>query len=102
MPGSATSPGQTETCEVASARVAFRRDKSVGARNDYLSRLNGWPMPSPADASPRTSRPEHARLGVDADRYSFIAADFHRLLLAGLPAHCPRNYRRKAATNVFA
>ena len=27
-----------------------------------------------------------ARLGADAVRYSFIAADFHRLLLAGLPA----------------
>ena len=102
MPGSATSPGRAETRAVASAHVAFRCDKSVGARNDYLSRLNGWPMPSPADASPRTSRPEHARLGADADRYSFIAADFHRLLLAGLPAHCHRNYRRKAATNVFA
>jgi hypothetical protein len=68
MPGSATSPGQTETCEVASARVAFRRDKSVGARNDYLSRLNGWPMRSPADASPRASRLADARLGANADR----------------------------------
>jgi hypothetical protein len=28
-----------------------------------------------------------ARLGANADRYSFIAADSHRLLLAGLPAH---------------
>jgi hypothetical protein len=28
-----------------------------------------------------------ARLGVDAVRYSFVASDFHRLLLAGLPAH---------------
>src|SRR6516162_4696465 len=27
-----------------------------------------------------------ARLGADAIRYSFIAADFHRLLLAGIPA----------------
>src|SRR5437588_9778852 len=29
----------------------------------------------------------NARLGADADRYSFIVSDFHRLLLAGLPAH---------------
>ena len=29
----------------------------------------------------------HARLGADADRYSFIAVDSHHLLLAGLPAH---------------
>ncbi|MBO0742713.1 MAG: hypothetical protein J2P51_14975, partial [Hyphomicrobiaceae bacterium] len=28
-----------------------------------------------------------ARLGADVVRYSFIAADFHHLLLAGLPAH---------------
>jgi len=91
MPGSATSPGRTETRDVASARIAFRRDKSVSARNNYLSRLNGWPMRPPADASPRTSRSDDARLGANADRYSFIAADFHRLLLASLPAHCHRN-----------
>src|SRR5579862_1525106 len=30
---------------------------------------------------------ENARLGADAVRYSFIAVDFHHLLLAGLPAH---------------
>src|SRR5271163_2173172 len=28
-----------------------------------------------------------ARLGADVDRYSFIAVDFHHILLAGLPAH---------------
>ena len=28
-----------------------------------------------------------ARLGADVVRYSFIVSDFHRLLLAGLPAH---------------
>ena len=30
---------------------------------------------------------DNARLGADVDRYSFIAVDFHHLLLAGLPAH---------------
>jgi hypothetical protein len=29
----------------------------------------------------------YARLGANVVRYSFIAADFHHLLLAGLPAH---------------
>src|SRR3984885_4756191 len=29
----------------------------------------------------------NARLGADVVRYSFIVSDFHRLLLAGLPAH---------------
>jgi len=28
-----------------------------------------------------------ARLGADVVRYAFIVSDFHRLLLAGLPAH---------------
>src|SRR5271168_3967100 len=28
-----------------------------------------------------------ARLGADVGRYSFIALDFHHILLAGLPAH---------------
>src|ERR1700746_1322576 len=30
----------------------------------------------------------HARLRADVDRYSFIVSDLHRLLVAGLPAHC--------------
>ena len=32
-----------------------------------------------------------ARLGADADRYSFIVVDLHHLLLAGLPAHLLKN-----------
>jgi hypothetical protein len=31
----------------------------------------------------------NARLGADVVRYSFIAVDFHHLLLAGLPARSP-------------
>jgi hypothetical protein len=31
-----------------------------------------------------------ARLEADVIRYIFIAADFHHLLLAGLPAHSQR------------
>src|ERR1700686_5189180 len=33
---------------------------------------------------------DRARLGADVDRYSVIASDLHRLLVAGLPAHCER------------
>jgi len=29
----------------------------------------------------------NARFAADVDRYSFIVSDFHRLRLAGLPAH---------------
>ena len=39
----------------------------------------------------------NARLGADVDRYSFIASDLHRLLLAGLPAHNPLGSTRKSA-----
>ena len=39
----------------------------------------------------------NARLGADVDRYSFIASDLHRLLLAGLPAHNPLSSTRKSA-----
>ena len=31
-----------------------------------------------------------ARLGADVVRYSFIVSDLHRLLVAGLPAHCEK------------
>jgi len=30
----------------------------------------------------------NARLGADVNRYSLIVSDLHRLLVAGLPAHC--------------
>jgi hypothetical protein len=61
--------------------------QTASALRTMLSRLNGWPIRSPADASRPASRPGHARLRADVDRYSFIAVDLHHLLLAGLPAH---------------
>jgi hypothetical protein len=33
---------------------------------------------------------DRARLGADAVRYSLIVSDLHRLLVAGLPAHCEK------------
>ena len=52
-----------------------------------LSRLNGWPARSPADASPSPSRvPTHGS-GPRWFRYAFLVEDLHPLLLAGLPAH---------------
>jgi hypothetical protein len=61
--------------------------QTASALRTMLSRLNGWPIRSPTDASRPASRPAHARLRADVDRYSFIAVDLHHLLLAGLPAH---------------
>ena len=83
MPGSSTTPGHTDARTSAPVRVAFRPVNSVGTQDSNLSRLNGWPMHSPADASPVTLAGTDARLGADAVRCTFIVVDFHHLLLAG-------------------
>ena len=60
MPGSTTTPGHMDARAVASVRVAFRQQNGVGARNKGLSRLDGWPVHSPTDASLAPSRvPAH-------------------------------------------
>jgi hypothetical protein len=60
MPGSSTTPGHMDTRAVVPIRFAFRLQNGVGARNEGLSRLNGWPMHTPADASPAPSQvPAH-------------------------------------------
>ena len=61
MPGSPTTPGRPGTRDSAPVRVAFR---DVETRRHpghcLISRLNGWPVRSPADASPAPSRmPTH-------------------------------------------
>ncbi len=59
MPGSSTTPGRSDLAMVRPKRVAFRARNSVGT-GDWLSRLNGWPMPSPTDASSASLRtPTH-------------------------------------------
>ena len=61
MPGSWTTPGRAAARAIASVRVAFRDFRT--RRHPRLlkfSRLNGWPMCSPTDASPTPSRvPTH-------------------------------------------
>src|SRR5215831_14030542 len=60
MPGSSTTPGHMGTRAFAPIRVAFHNADGVGSRDSTLSRLIGWPMHSPADASPTPSRePAH-------------------------------------------
>jgi hypothetical protein len=56
MPGSTTTLGHMDTRAVVPIRVAFRQENGVGAREVGLSRLNGWPAHTPADASPVPSR----------------------------------------------
>ena len=41
----------------------------------------------------------NARLGADVVRYTFIVSDFHRLLLAGLPAHFESDLPGSADSN---
>ena len=86
MPGSLTTPGRPGARDDAPRRIAFHDLHGVGTQNRNLSRLNGWPMRSPVNASPKPSRATAHELGADVDRYSFIVRDLHSLLLAGLPA----------------
>jgi hypothetical protein len=56
MPGSSTTPDRIGARDDAPLRVAFRSVNGVGVRDKCLSRLDGWPMRSPADASSLPSR----------------------------------------------
>ena len=87
MPGSSTTPGHTDTRAVVPIRIAFRQQNGVGARNEGLSRLNDWPMHTPADASPAPSRvPAHGsgpmRFATPSSWRTFTAYS-----LPVLPAH---------------
>ena len=56
MPGSLTTPGRPGARDDAPGCVAFRHLHGVGTRNKTLSRLNGWPMRPPVNASQKPSR----------------------------------------------
>src|SRR3981189_1317264 len=56
MPGSLTTPGRPNARDDAPRRVAFHDLHGVGTQYRKLSRLNGWPMHSPVNASLRPSR----------------------------------------------
>jgi hypothetical protein len=70
-----------------SARVAFHNTYSVGTPNKITFAAQWLACTIPCRRFANILTNVNARLGANADRYSFIAADFHRLLLAGLPAH---------------
>lgn len=68
------------------ARIAFCPVNGIGARNgSFAAQWLACTLPCRRFAC--TLADADARLRADADRYSFIAVDFHHLLLAGLPAH---------------
>jgi hypothetical protein len=87
MPGSVTTPGRRSARADARRRVAFRVQYRVGTRDkgSFAAQWLACALPCRRFADVLTDA--SARLGVDVDRYSFIAVDFHHLLLAGLPAH---------------
>jgi hypothetical protein len=87
MPGSTTTPGHPGACDGALGCIAFRSLDSVGTRdqNSVVAQWLAYAFPYRRFADTLTDA--CARLGANAVRYSFIAVDFHHLLLAGLPAH---------------
>lgn len=87
MPGSLTTPGRSGTRDGAPARVAFRHTYNVGAQDifSFAAQWLAYAIPYRRFAAALTD--DNARLGANVDRYSFIATDSHRLLLASLPAH---------------
>ena len=87
MPGSQTTPGPTGARSSAPADFAFRQVNNVGTRvvNDFAAQWLAYTLPYRrfADALADAC----ARIGGDVGCYSFIAVDFHHILLASLPAH---------------
>jgi len=90
MPGSSTTPDRPGTRVAVPVRIAFRLRNGVDAQgmNLYEAQWLAYALPYRRFAAVFTDC--DARLGADMDRYSFIVSDLHRLLVAGLPAHCER------------
>jgi hypothetical protein len=87
MPGSATTPSRTNARNHAFARIAFRAVHGVGTRVKVTFAAQWLAYALPCRRFAPALAGNDARLGADADRYSFIVVDLHHLLLAGLPAH---------------
>jgi hypothetical protein len=87
MPGSQTTPGPTGARNNAPADFAFRQVNNVGTRidNDFAAQWLAYTLPYRRFADVLADA--CARIGGDVDCYSFIAVDFHHILLASLPAH---------------
>ena len=83
MPGSLTTPGWPSACIGALVHVAFRKTDDVGARDFQAFAAQWLACTFPCRRLDAALADCLARLGADAVCYSFIVADFHRLLLAG-------------------
>lgn len=98
MPGSPTTPGSHSACDGAPRDVAFPTMEKVGTRNMNYFVAQWLAYAYPYRRFDHTLTDVTARLGANVDRYSFIAADLHHLLLAGFAgapiARFPPNARR--------
>ena len=85
MPGSATTPDRTGArITRPSILPSALSTASASEVVPFAARWLAYALPCRRFDPALTDN--DARLGADVDRYSFIAVDFHHLLLAGLPA----------------
>jgi hypothetical protein len=90
MPGSSTTPGRLDARVHAPIRVAFRIRNGVGTRDKNLCEAQWLACVLLYRRFAAALTGGCARLEADVVSYSFIVSDLHRLLVAGLPAHCER------------
>jgi hypothetical protein len=90
MPGSSTTPGPPSARACAPVCIAFRLRNGVSTRNTNLCGAQWLAYVLLCRRFAAALAGDRARLEVEVDRYSFIVSDLHRLLVAGLPAHCER------------
>jgi hypothetical protein len=90
MPGSSTTPGRLGARVYAPIRVAFRIRNGVGTRDNNLCEAQWLACVLLYRRFAAVLTGDCARLEADVVSYSFIVSDLHRLLVAGLPAHCER------------
>src|SRR5271165_5641305 len=84
MPGSQTTQGRSDTRANVSDHVAFHETYGVGALRFITFAAQWLACTIPCRRFVDILADAAARLGANVDRYSFIATDSHRLLLAGL------------------
>jgi hypothetical protein len=94
MPGSLTTPGRTDARTNASVHVVFRKTEHVDTRDFQAFAAQWLAYVLPYRRFAVILADANARLGANADCYSFIAADFHHLLFAGF-------YRRTGFLALF-
>src|ERR1019366_5597173 len=68
-------------------RMAFHIRNCVGTRDDRSFAVQWLACTLPCRRFAGVLTEVCARLGADADRYSFTVRDSHPLLLVGLPSH---------------